>query len=109
MSRTDGKFPRYIKLDIDQDNWPDNYWSSSRFCRECGTHWPNTHLFETCLNCDISTSVDTYSPPEMRWPDAITSLLTYRFEKLYEIYNEGIDDKQLVEAETKKEVHNTLA
>jgi hypothetical protein len=32
----------------------------------------------------------------MRWPEAVTQLLTRRFERAYESYNGGISDEELV-------------
>lgn len=94
MPRSDGNFPSYVRLKIDPDLWPDNYWDESRRCIGCERHWPNTHLFEICPGCGRKTG-KVASAPDMRWPEAISALVTSRFEALYEIWNEGVEDEQL--------------
>jgi len=102
MSRSKGTFPRYSKVDVDPELWPLRYWDASRFCESCGTRWPNTHLFSKCPTCDIGTTIDEHSAPDMRWPDAVKSYLASRFEKLYERYNEGRTDQELIYEDEKK-------
>lgn len=102
MSRSNGTFPRYIKLDVDPDQWPTNYFSSCQYCEVCEMRWPASHLFSICPRCAEKTEVDTHNAPDIRWPDAIRELLTARFEDFYEQYNEGLTDEQLAWDEVKQ-------
>lgn len=94
MSRTDGKFPTYTKLDVSPDEWPLSYWDKSRQCSSCGFQWPHPHIFEPSPCCSEPTNLID-SPPELRWPEAVSKLLNARFEKFYFEYNAGVDDEQL--------------
>lgn len=102
MSRNTGEFPHYTKLDLDPEVWPSNYWQASNKCPTCELHWPATHLFNTTPCCNDDAEKDEHNAPDMRWPDAIKSLLSKRFEELYEQYNDGITDEQLVWEDVKK-------
>ncbi len=95
MGRSTGVFPRNIRLDIDPAKWPDNYYDRSYQCTECGENWPHTHLFSAkSMCCDANTQSKKESP-SMRWPDAVFSLLSKRFDRFYDEYNEGITDDEL--------------
>lgn len=102
MSRSTGTFPRYTKLDIDSEKWPNDYFNSSRFCESCETHWPASHLFSTCPIDGEETKIDEHNKPDLRWPDALKTLLNARFDILYEEYNEGLTDEQLAWEAVKK-------
>lgn len=101
MSRTDGVFPKYTKLDISLDDWPKGYWDKSRECSLCGTKWPHPHIFEPSVCCEEPTNL-VEAPPDSRWPEAVAQLLTARFDKLYDEYNEGLEDDQLTFADEAK-------
>lgn len=94
MSRSDGTFPPYAKLDVDPTEWPDDYWDSSRTC-PCGKQWPAIGLFGISPCCGKSTTLTESSVPDMRWPDAITALLRARFDSWYTDYNENVEDETL--------------
>jgi len=96
MSRSDGRMPAYIPLDIDKDLWPANYWDNSRRCtgENCGLKWPDTHLFTTSPCCKSNT-IREEGPPDIRWPEAVSRLLHLRFERFYEEWNEGRSDEEL--------------
>lgn len=95
MSRSDGTFPPYYRVDLDPNVWPQKYWDSARRCLGCELRWPNTLSFELCPHCGAGTEV-SQSPPDMRWPEAIRELLKFRFETWYEAYNDGLTDEQIV-------------
>jgi hypothetical protein len=98
MSRSDGTFPNYVRLDIDPDVWPEDYWNRAFVCKGCGTAWPATHLFDPSPCCNaMGWPVD--APPEMRWPEAVAALKAARFGAIYDEWNEGVDDEQLAWAE----------
>ena len=104
MSRRDGVFPPYVKLDLDKEVWqpklPD-YYDQSRCCNNCGTGWPNLDYFRMSPCCnDITTIVP--GGPDMRWPDAVDALQKFRFEKYYDKYNDGLSDEELAFEEVKK-------
>jgi hypothetical protein len=94
MSRSDGKFPSYVKLEIDPDQWPENYHDKARQCVGCAKLWPHPHLFDPSPCCDCETEV-VEATPDMRWPDAVHHLLEARFNRWYEEYNDGLADEQL--------------
>lgn len=99
MSRT---FPHYTRLDLDPEVFPPNYWAASNKCPTCELHWPTSHLFSTTPCCGDEAEKDEHNAPDMRWPDAIKSLLSKRFEDLYDQYNDGITDEQLAWEDVKK-------
>lgn len=94
MSRSDGEFPTYTKLEIDPDTWPADYFDKARMCVGCGLHWPHPHLFDPSPCCNCETEV-IESAPDMRWPDAVKRLHEARFDRWYEDYNDGLEDEQL--------------
>lgn len=102
MSRSTGSFPHYTKIDVDPNEFPKDYWNASQVCPNCETRWPSSHLFSITPCCGEKATVDTHAAPDMRWPDAIKSLLTVRFENFYEKYNEGKSDDQLEESQITK-------
>jgi len=95
MSRSNGEFPKYIKLELNAEEWPDNYWDCHRKCAACGLGWPNHKMFTKCPECNLGLSSIKAGPPDMRWPDAVMSFHAARFEALYATWNEGITDEQL--------------
>lgn len=95
MSRMDGKYPTYNKLEIDKDNWPVDYWEGSRLCEVCATQWPRYDIFDTSPCCGSNTVLDREIGPEMRWPTAVERLLQFRFDEWYEEWNAGLTDEQL--------------
>lgn len=94
MSRSDGKFPAYTKLEIDSEKWPPNYFDKARQCIGCGLLWPHPHLFDPSPCCDCETTV-VENMPDMRWPEAVKRLHQVRFDRWYDEYNDGLEDEQL--------------
>jgi hypothetical protein len=94
MSRSDGQYPPYTKLEIDADRWPENYYDKTRQCAGCGMLWPHPHLFEPSPCCNCETEVID-GAPDIRWPDAVKRLHEARFERWYDEYNDDLADEQL--------------
>jgi hypothetical protein len=94
MGRLEGTYPTYSKIDVDPQEWPDSYWESSRECPKCKKQWPAIGLFHESPCCG-ATTILAEEVPDMRWPEAVTALLTYRFNKWYDEYNENVDDDKL--------------
>lgn len=94
MSRSDGEFPKYQRLEIDENEWPVDYWESHRRCSSCGAKWPDTVAFAVSPCCGNPTTRDS-GPPDLRWDKAISALKHREFEKFYEEWNEGVSDEQL--------------
>jgi hypothetical protein len=94
MSRHDGSFPEYTKIDVSPDEWPLGYWEKARECTGCGFNWPHPHLFEPSPCCNEPTNLID-GTPGLRWPEAVAKLLSVRFERWYDEYNEGVSDEQL--------------
>jgi len=101
MSRSTGTFPAYSKLKLNPDEFPKGYWDSSVECKECGTLWPNTHLFTPTICCGKGSRI-VETAPDMRWPEAVSALHEKRFNDLYERWNEGLTDEQLAKVEEVK-------
>lgn len=106
MSRSDGRFPKYNKLEVDAAQWPEAYYDKSQKCAECGTAWPHPHIFKPSPCCDAPTKLQ-HGPPDMRWPDALKLLHEARFERVYEQWNEGKSDEDL-EREELQHIAETL-
>lgn len=102
MSRSDGTFPHYLKLEVDSEQWPSNYFDSSRYCDVCEMRWPSSHLFVSCPRCGEATEIDQSNAPDLRWPEAVKELLIARFNYYYDEYNEGLSDEQLAWEEIKQ-------
>jgi len=96
------EFPKYDKHNLDVEVWPTKYWDSSRLCPSCDTHWPDVLFFGVSPCCGIPTEVDPDNAPDMRWPDAVSAYQRKRFEDLYEEYNGGLTDQDLVYEDNKK-------
>lgn len=97
MPRSDGRFPRYEKLDIDPDTRPpgyDNFTYGSRRCVECDKRWPNSDYFNPSPCCSKPTKVFDMSP-SMSWREAVKVLNEARFERYYEAWNENVTDEEL--------------
>jgi hypothetical protein len=100
MSRSTGTFKPYIRLSLDENEWPPDYWEYAYRCINCGTQWPMMHLFDPSPCCN-ATATKTLSPPDMRWPEAIKELKQSRFEQFYTDWNEGKSDEDLILEELK--------
>ena len=107
MNRTDGKFPAYEKIEIDPEVWPTNYWDSSLKCPSCATLWPNQVLFIMTPCCKVKAKINTGEAPDMRWPEAVKRLLTARFERIYDEWNEGYTDEQLLMEDELADIKST--
>lgn len=103
MSRTNGEFPKYQKLDISSLDWPANYWDKSLECKTCEKKWPHHTLFSITPCCRASTKLADEAP-DMRWPEAVLELQTSRFDALYDQWNEDTTDQQLVLEEEIKQI-----
>lgn len=95
MSRMNGQYPTYNKLDIDKEEWPQDYWEGARICEVCAMQWPRFDIFSTSPCCGSNTAPDREIGPEMRWPTAVERLLHFRFTEWYEEWNAGLTDEQL--------------
>lgn len=94
MSRSDGQFPPYTKLQLDPNEWPSDFFTKSRECVECGFLWPHPHVFDPTPCCNAGANIVDVAP-DIRWPDALKRLLEARFNLWYEEYNDGLADEQL--------------
>lgn len=94
MSRSNGEFPTYKKLNIDPDEWPADYFDTARQCVGCAFLWPHPHIFDPSPCCNVETELVEGSP-DIRWPDAVKRLHQARFSRWYDEYNEGLEDEQL--------------
>jgi hypothetical protein len=84
----------YQKLQIDLDQWPPNYYKSSRNCPLCQIRWPDMEWFDHCPKCDAPTESRSTKAPSLRWPDAAKRLLHARFDNFYEEWNsQEIEDE----------------
>jgi len=96
MTRADGKFPEYEKIDIDPDFWPSDYWTESMVCEVCDINWPCTLHFSVCPMCHTETKEADFRPT-YRYPEAVKRLLTARFDDLYQEWDEGTTDEDILE------------
>ena len=97
MTRSDGKYPEYLKLDIDPENSPGNYWRVGALeCKACQKLWPNNKVFHglsLCCNAEMTKRKDEV--PDVTWREATKDLLYRNFEVFYAEWNEGVEDQQL--------------
>lgn len=96
MSRLDGTYPSYVKLDIDASHPPKGWNDGARRCEHCNKDWPNLSLFSPSPCCGANAGIVSTAIPDMTWPLAVKMLLTHRFEKWYERWNDGASDEDLV-------------
>ena len=95
MSRSDGTFPQYVKLDYSKSEAPENWNDGVRRCKECKKNWPNLPEFSPspCCNCQAGTVSDAL--PDMDWETAYIELVRFRFDRVYEKWNDGATDIEL--------------
>lgn len=108
MTRSNGKFPVYRKLDIDTVHSPEDFLTTgARRCLKCDVNWPNYKIWERCPRDGSVTRAYFYemeddeglrvmAHPDMEWREAVHELLELQFEKLYENWNEGQGDLALL-------------
>lgn len=96
MSRSDGEYPGYIKLQIDPKRPVEGWNDGARRCIACKKAWPNLALFSPSPCCNANAGVVSSAEPDMSWESAVKSLLHARFERYYEKWNEGASDEQLM-------------
>jgi hypothetical protein len=95
MSRTDGTYPSYVRLDIDANNPPKDWNDGARRCEYCTKDWPNVSTFSPSPCCGANANIVSTATPDMTWPLAVKMLLTHRFDKWYERWNDGASDEDL--------------
>lgn len=95
MGRSNGTFPSYVRLDLDHRQPPDGWKDGARKCIECGRNWPNVAAFVPTPCCDKVGGIVMDAVPDMTWPEAVSALLHFRFNRYYEKWNEGMSDAEL--------------
>lgn len=95
MSRSDHTYPSYVKLDIDHQRPPTGWKDGSRRCGACGKNWPNLGMFSPTPCCNAQGGIVSDGTPDVTWPEAVSALLHFRFEKYYDRWNEGVTDEQI--------------
>lgn len=95
MSRSDGEFPLYTKLDYNVDDPPEGWNQGCRRCATCKKNWPNIPGFSPSPCCNYQTGIVADGTPDMSWQDAYRELMNFRFDRFYEKYNEGASDVEL--------------
>lgn len=95
MSRTDGNFPPYSKLEYSKQNPPDGWNVGSRRCIGCKKDWPNVADFSPSPCCNYQAGVVADGFPDMDWETAYIELMRFRFERYYEKWNDGATDIEL--------------
>lgn len=96
MGRLNGTYPSYSRLKFDPEIWPDHYWDKCRECTNCEEIcWPALDEFKTSPCCTAPTKVVEGISPNIRWPEALKQLLTFRFDTWYDKYNENVSDERL--------------
>lgn len=96
MTRSDGTFPSYVKLNLSFDDPPKDWNVGVRRCIQCGKNWPNLNHFSPSPCCNAQAGVVADAIPDMGWEVALRDLLRFRFERYYERWNEGFTDEQLM-------------
>lgn len=96
MTRSNGSFPTFTKTDLDPRS-PKTGWNvGCRRCMQCGKNWPNISAFSPSPCCNTQSGIVGDGTPEMDWSSAVKQLLSLKFERLYERWNEGVSDEQLM-------------
>lgn len=95
MSRSDGSFPVYNKLDLDKDHPRKDWDEGCRRCIQCGKSWPNISSFSPSPCCSVAAGTVGNMSPDMSWKEAVIALHTSRFERIYSVWNEDMSDEQL--------------
>jgi len=96
MPRSNDKFPSYQKLKIDAKKPPLRWNEGCRRCIACKKCWPNSRYFSPSPCCNQNAGIVTTTEPQVTWAEGVKAVLTARFERLYEIWNEGLTDEQLM-------------
>lgn len=95
MSRSDGSFPSYVKMDLDPQQPRPGWNKGCRRCSNCGRNWPNVAVFSPSPCHDVDAGIVSTSAPDMTWSVAVHELLDAKFEKYYDRWNEGLSDEEL--------------
>lgn len=96
MSRSDGVYPSYAKLELDPNKPPAGWDYGARRCIKCKKSWPNMGIFSPSPCCNENAGVVNTAEPDMSWAEALSEVLRVRFERYYEKWNEGASDEQLM-------------
>lgn len=95
MTRSDGKFPQYARLDLNRKDPPNGWNEGSRRCIKCKKDWPNLPEFSPSPCCDERAGIVSDGEVDISWPDAYAELMRFRFNRIYEKWNEGTTDIEL--------------
>lgn len=95
MGRSSGVFPSYVRLDINHRRPPEGWDQGSKRCIICDKNWPNLTVFVPTPCCDAIGGTIGDGKPDMTWPQAVSDLIHFRFEKWYDKWNEGASDVDL--------------
>jgi hypothetical protein len=95
MPRSDGKYPHYVKLDVDPHNPPDGWDEGCRRCIVCKKNWPNIAVFSPSPCCNQQAGIVADGMPDVNWKEAVHYLLHSKFDKFYERWNEEATDEEL--------------
>lgn len=95
MSRSTNIYPSYVKLDLDQRKPPEGWRDGVRRCIICDRNWPNLPIFVPTPCCNAVGGIVLDANPDMTWPEAVSALFHFRFERYYDKWNEGITDEQM--------------
>lgn len=96
MSRSDGQYPSYVKLNVDPHKPPTGWDHGARRCIRCKKAWPNLAIFSPSPCCNENAGQSNTAEPDMSWADAVQHLLRAKFDRYYEKWNEGATDEQLM-------------
>ena len=95
MSRRDGNYPPYAKLEYSKNDPPEGWNDGARRCIGCKKDWPNVPEFSPSPCCNYQAGIVADALPEMTWDTALTELKRFRFERFYEKWNDGASDIEL--------------
>lgn len=96
LTRYDGTFPHYTKLEYNKSSPPQGWNEGARRCMECKRDWPNLPEFSPSPCCNMQAGVVSDASTEMTWADAYGALMLFRFERIYEKWNDGMTDVELI-------------
>jgi hypothetical protein len=96
MTRKDGIFPNYVRLSVNRDAPPEGWQDSALVCNGCGVKWPAFTYFKPTPCCVLEGVVFQGATPDLTWRDSVKYLLTSRFEALYDYWNDGATDLDLL-------------
>jgi hypothetical protein len=95
MSRTDGTYPSYVKVNLDAAHPKDGWNDGCRRCSNCGKSWPNVAVFSPSPCHNVVAGIVKSGTPDMPWAKAVSELRHAKFERYYEKWNDGASDEEL--------------